>query len=241
MFLIINNLKTKTMKLEFDRMANGGYVIDLKGNSDFNLHLERMSNEEDVYIYVRGSSEGEYKFYKKVFGKVVDMDFDIPEAITPKYYRIKTSVTPTLCEVTGDVENVTGQEVVPPMTGIHNLLVVNVGGEKGFIFDIDEKRVIQSNIPEGDESKYFRYPWLTSEGIFASDDIIGLNWYSQYAFVTVENATTYKRIYSDSLREDSTIGAYSISNKNETSEGATDYGIVTSSGKKLFVQSDYLS
>ena len=69
------------MKLEFDRMANGGYVIDLKANSDFNLHLERMSNEEDVYIYVRGSSEGEYKFYKKVFGKVVDMDFDIPEAI----------------------------------------------------------------------------------------------------------------------------------------------------------------
>lgn len=101
------------MKLEFDRMANGGYVIDLKANSDFNLHLERMSNEEDVYIYVRGSSEGEYKFYKKVFGKVVDMDFDIPEAITPKYYRIKTSVAPTLCEVTGDVENVTGQEVKP--------------------------------------------------------------------------------------------------------------------------------
>lgn len=88
-------------------------MIDLKANSDFNLHLERMSNEEDVYIYVRGSSEGEYKFYKKVFGKVVDMDFDIPEAIVPKYYRIKTSVAPTLCEVTGDVENVTGQEVEP--------------------------------------------------------------------------------------------------------------------------------
>lgn len=101
------------MKLEFDRTANGGYVIDLKANSDFNLHLERMSNEEDVYIYVRGSSEGEYKFYKKVFGKVVDMDFDIPDAIVPKYYRIKTSVAPTLCEVTGDVENVTGQEVKP--------------------------------------------------------------------------------------------------------------------------------
>lgn len=108
------------MKLEFDRTANGGYMIDLKANSDFNLHLERMSNEEDVYIYVRGSSEGEYKFYKKVFGKVVDMDFDIPEAITPKYYRIKTSVAPTLCEVTGDVENVTGQEVKPEPEGGSN-------------------------------------------------------------------------------------------------------------------------
>lgn len=111
------------MKLEFDRMANGGYVIDLKANSDFNLHLERMSNEEDVYIYVRGSSEGEYKFYKKVFGKVVDMDFDIPEAIVPKYYRIKTSVAPTLCEVTGDVENVTGQEVKPEGGVIYNELL----------------------------------------------------------------------------------------------------------------------
>ena len=101
------------MKLDFIQDENGAWVLEIKANSDFNLHLERASNySQDVYLYVRGSSEGEYKLFKKLFGRVIDLDVDIPDAIVPKYYRIKCDSQPTLCEVTGNVDNVTGV-VVP--------------------------------------------------------------------------------------------------------------------------------
>ena len=92
--------------------------------SDFNIHLERVSASDDIYVYRRGSSEGQYKYDRKLSGRVIDMDVDIPDAIVPKYYRIKCTTQPTLCEITGNVENVTGVEV--PSGGGSNVMYDDV-------------------------------------------------------------------------------------------------------------------
>lgn len=73
------------MKLDFIQDENGAYVLYIKANSDFNLHLEKANiYGKNVYLYVRGSSEGEYRLFKKLFGGVIDLDVNIPDAIVPK-------------------------------------------------------------------------------------------------------------------------------------------------------------
>ena len=100
------------MKIEFIE-KEGAWIIEFITNSDFNLHLERTNGADDVYVYSRGSSEGEYKLYKRLFGRVIDQDIDIADNIVPKYFKVKSTTQPILCEITGDVTNITGQEVKP--------------------------------------------------------------------------------------------------------------------------------
>ena len=101
------------MKLTFNQTANGTYELEFKVSTDFNLHVERTDASQDLYVYYRGSSEGEYKFYKKYYGKVVDEDINIVDNIVPKFFKVKSASNPVLCEVTGEVEVVIGGEDKP--------------------------------------------------------------------------------------------------------------------------------
>ena len=113
------------MKLTFNQTANGTYELEFKVSTDFNLHVERTDASQDLYVYYRGSSEGEYKFYKKYYGKVVDEDINIVDNIVPKFFKVKSASNPVLCEVTGEVEVVIGGEDKPEGGSAREMVYLN--------------------------------------------------------------------------------------------------------------------
>lgn len=87
------------------------YEVELKAYTDFNIHVE-SDDLDKLDIYYRGSSEGRYVLYKSITDEsVIDLDINIKEELTPKYIKLVSEESnPTLCEVVGEVEIITGSQ-----------------------------------------------------------------------------------------------------------------------------------
>ena len=127
------------MKFDFLQVASGAYELEFKANSDFNIHIEHQDSTKEVYIYYRGSSEGEYILFKSLKDTVVDVDFNIPENLAPKFFKIKCFDNPTLCEISGDIENITGSEIKPEGLALDDMVKLYDSSNGDRIINMSEK------------------------------------------------------------------------------------------------------
>lgn len=127
------------MKFDFVQVASGAYELEFKANSDFNIHVEHEDSSKEVYIYYRGSSEGEYRLFKSLKDTVVDVDFNIPENLAPKFFKIKCFDNPTLCEISGDIRNITGSEVKPEGLALNDMVKLYDNSNGDSVINVSEK------------------------------------------------------------------------------------------------------
>lgn len=92
------------MELVFNKETNG-WVSEFEVTSDFNLHIEGVS-EGYVRVYQKGVSSGEYTYVRNssldsTSLKVYDCDFSA--LVYPKYIKIVCLNEPTRGEITFNV------------------------------------------------------------------------------------------------------------------------------------------
>lgn len=89
------------MELVFTK-ENGRWVAEFEVASDFNLHIEGVT-DSNVALYQRGSSTGEYAYVRNAVvypssGKVYDFDFTA--LVYPKYIKVSCATMPASGVVT---------------------------------------------------------------------------------------------------------------------------------------------
>lgn len=90
------------MELNFIETIEGKeWEVEFEVPSDFNLHLERVSNGSLV-VYQRGSADGEYAaaFVKGVYEGERVIDYDFGALVYPKYIKVVSGSEVVRGEVT---------------------------------------------------------------------------------------------------------------------------------------------